>query len=244
MSSTRPRHRLRSLVVVIVFLACLGFVADRVAESLAEDRLAAVAEEEAARYDVRASNSSTEVGGFGFLPQLVKGEFSRITLTMPRPTISSIPAEDLTVAMTGIQVPRELLTGNTGVTVTVDSATVELRLSPDALTKLAARTDGSAGLDGLTLRIVNAKLQARVTTQGVEAVATVRPRAQNGRITLILDDTSTQLPAAVRDAVNSLLAKGIKIPDLPFGASLKQIAVDGQAVLLTATAADVELSAR
>jgi hypothetical protein len=43
--------------------------------------------------------------------------------------------------------------------------------------------------------------------------------------------------------MSSLLAKGIVVPDLPFGASLKQVAVDGQSVLLTSTAADVELPA-
>jgi hypothetical protein len=223
-----------------VVLACLGFIADRVAESLAEDRLAAIAENEAARYDVRASDSSAEVGGFGFLPQLVRGKFSRITLTMQRPTISSIPAQDLTVTMTGVHVPRELLTGDTGAAVRVDSADLRVRLSPDALTKLATRT---SGLDGLTLRIVSAKLQARVVTQGVEASATVRPQVQNGRVRLLVDDPPAAVPSTVRDALSSLLAKGIVVPDLPFGASLKQVAVDRQSVLLTATAADLQLRA-
>jgi hypothetical protein len=240
MGSTRPRRGLRLLAIAVVFLACLGFIADRVAESLAEDRLAAVAEDEAARYHVRASDSSVEVGGFGFLPQLARGEFSRITLTMQRPTVSSIPAQDLTVAMTGVHVPRELLTGNTGAAVRVDAADLRLRLSPDALTKLAART---SDLNGLTLRIVGANLQARVVVQGVQASATVHPQPQNGRIRLVVDDLPAAVPSTVRDAVNSLLAKGIVIPDLPFAASLKQVAVDGQSVLLTATAANVELPA-
>jgi hypothetical protein len=231
---------LRLLAIAVVILACLGFIADRVAESLAEDRLAVVAKDEAARYDVRAADSSVEVGGFGFLPQVARGEFSRITLTMQRPTISSIPAQDLTVTMTGVHVPRELLTGNTGAAVKVDSADLRLRLSPDALTKLAART---SNLNGLTLRIVGAKLQARVQVQGIEASATVRPQVQNGRISLVADDLPTAVPSTVRDAVNSLLAKGIVVPELPFAASLKQVAVDGQSVLLTATAADVDLSA-
>ncbi|MDX6237980.1 MAG: hypothetical protein QOG10_2795 [Kribbellaceae bacterium] len=240
MSSTRPRRGLRLLAIAVVILACLGFIADRVAESLAEDRLAVVAKDEAARYDVRAADSSVEVGGFGFLPQVARGEFSRITLTMQRPTISSIPAQDLTVTMTGVHVPRELLTGNTGAAVKVDSADLRLRVSPDALTKLAART---SNLNGLTLRIVGAKLQARVQVQGIEASATVRPQVQNGRISLVSDDLPTAVPSTVRDAANSLLAKGIVVPELPFAASLKQVAVDGQSVLLTATAADVDLSA-
>lgn len=240
MSSTRPRRGLRTLAIAIVLLACVGFVVDRVAESLAEDRLAAVAEQEAARYDVQAPDTSVEVGGFGFLPQLARGEFSQITLTMQRPTISSIPAEDLTVTMTGVQTPRELLTGDTHVTVLVDAADVQLRLSPEALTNLTAR---ASGMDELTLRIVGGKLQARVMVQGVEAVATVQPQAQRGRIRLVVDELPAEVPSAVRDAVNSLLAKGIVVPDLPFGASLKQVAADGQSVVLTATASDVELPA-
>ena len=240
MSSTRPRRGLRTLAIAIVLLACVGFVVDRVAESLAEDRLAAVAEQEAARYDVQAPDTSVEVGGFGFLPQLARGEFSQITLTMQRPTISSIPAEDLTVTMTGVQTPRELLTGDTDVTVLVDAADVQLRLSPEALTNLTAR---ASGMDELTLRIVGGKLQARVMVQGVEAVATVQPQAQRGRIRLVVDELPAEVPSAVRDAVNSLLAKGIVVPDLPFGASLKQVGADGQSVVITATASDVELPA-
>ena len=226
-------------MVAVVLLGCLGVIADRVAESLAEDRLAVVAEDEAARYDVRASDTSVEVGGFGFLPQLARGEFSRITLTMDRPTISSVPAQDLSVAMTGVQVPRDLLTGDTSAKVSVGSADLQVRMSPDALTKLAAR---ASDLSGLTLRIVRGKLQARVVVQGIEATAAVQPQAQNGRIRLVVDDLPATVPSTIRDAVTSLLADGIEVPDLPFGASLKQLAIEGQSVLLSATAVNFDLS--
>ena len=86
-----------------------------------------------------------EIGGVGFLPQLVSGEFSDITLKMQQPTISKVPAQDLTVEMTEIQVPRELLTGDTSAPVSAASADLRLRLSPDAMTKLAARTSGVDG---------------------------------------------------------------------------------------------------
>jgi hypothetical protein len=215
---------MRKVLVAIVLLVLLGVVADRVAESVAEDRLVEVAEEEAARYDVRSSGGSAEIGGFGFLPQLAGEDFSRVTLTMQRPTFQSVQAQDLTVAMTGIHVPRSLLTGDTTATVNVDAAELRLRLSPEALTTLGA-------LDAVSLRIVNGNLQARVA--GV--AATVRPEVRNGRLRLVLDD---QVPSAIR----SLLADGIKIPDLPFDASLKQAAVDGQFILLTAAATDIELS--
>jgi len=239
MASRRPRRRFRSLIVVLVVLVGLVVLADRVAESLAEDRLATMAADEAAQYDVQAAETSVEVGGFGFLPQVARGEFSRITLTMDQPTISKVPAEDLTVVMSSIQVPRELLTGDTSAPVNVGTADVHLRLAPAALTKIAR----ISGLDGLSLRIVGGKLQAQVEIQGVEASATIQPKAQNGRIKLTVGDLPEQVPAVVRNAINSTLSRGIEIPELPFGASLQQVAVDGQTILLTATASNVQLNA-
>ncbi|WP_380108608.1 DUF2993 domain-containing protein [Kribbella qitaiheensis] len=238
MGSRRPRRRFRSLIVVLVILVGLLVVADRLAESFAEGRLATMAADEAAQYDVQAADTSVEVGGFGFLPQVARGEFSQITLTMDQPTISKVSAEDLTVVMKSIQVPRELLTGDTSAPVNVGTADVHLRLSPAALTKVAR----TSGLDGLSLQIVGGKLQARVTVRGVEARATIQPQAQNGRIRLAVGDLPSTVPSVVRNAINNLLARGIEIPELPFGATLKEITVDGQSVLLTATASDIVLN--
>lgn len=229
---------LRRLLMFIVILGLLGFVADRIAEQVAENRLAKLAADEAGRYDVKASDTSAEIGGFGFLPQLARGDFSKLTLTMDRPTVSSVPAQDVTAVMTGIQVPRELLTGGTGAEVVVDSTDVRLRLSPQDLTRLASRT---SGLDDLTLRITGGRLQARVEVRGVDVAATVRPQVRGNRIRLLVDDLPDQ-PEVIRQAVNSLLAKGIEMPDLPFGATLKQVAVEGQSIMLTAVAADLRLS--
>ena len=238
MGSRRPRRRFRSLIVVLIVLVGLVVLADRVAESFAENRLATMAADEAAQYDVQAADTSVEVGGFGFLPQVARGEFSRITLTMDQPSISKVQAEDLTVEMNSIQVPRELLTGDTSAPVNVGTADVHLRLSPAALTKVAR----TSGLDGFSLQIVNGKLQARVTVRGVAARATIQPRAQNGRIRLAVGELPSEVPSVVRNAINSALARGIQIPELPFGASLKEIAVDGNAVLLTATASNIVLN--
>ncbi|MFC0627899.1 LmeA family phospholipid-binding protein [Kribbella deserti] len=235
MSSTRPRRRLRSLLITLVVLAGLAFAADRVAESIAEDRVAAIAQREAAQYDVQASDTSVEVAGLAFLPQLARGEFDRITLTMRDPVVSSVPAEDLTVVMTGIDVPREALTGGTSAAVRANAADLRLRVSPDAIAKLAARS----GLNGLTLRIADGELQARIAIRGFEAAATVQPQTENGRIKLVVDNDA---PAAVRKAVNSLLARGIPLPRLPFGTTLQRIGVDGQSVLLTATATNLDLA--
>jgi DUF2993 family protein len=239
MSSRRPRRWLRRFVVTVVILGCLGVAADRAAAWVAQNRLATMAEEQAAQYDVRAADTSVKIGGFGFLPQLAKQEFSSVTLNMQQPTFSSIPAEDLTVEMTGVHVPRALLTGQAGTAVTVDSTDMRLELSPAELAKLAAR---ATGVDDLTMRVVDGKLHARLTVSGIEADATIRPQVKNGRIVLAVDELPDGVPSAIRDGMTSLLAKGITLPELPFGASLKQVAVEGGSVVLTATAANLKFA--
>ena len=234
MGSRRPRRWLRRLVVTVVLLALLGVGVDRAAEWVAEDQLATTAQAEAAKYDVQSAGTSAKVEGFGFLPQLAREKLDGITLDMREPTYSSVQAEDLSVAMNGVHVPRALLTGSGG-TVRVDSANLTLRMSPAALSKVAS------GLDGLTLRIVEGRLEARIKVRGVDVVASVRPQVQNGRIGLVVGDTN--VPAALKEAVSSVLARGIKLPQMPFGASLKQVAVDGQSIVLTATASNLQLQA-
>lgn len=240
MSSTKPRRAFRTLIVILLVLAGLGVAADRIGESLAEDRLATAAAEEAAQYDVRAANTSVEIGGFGFLPQVARSEFDKVTLSMREPTVEKIAAEDLTVEMHNIHVPREMLTGNMSGTVTVEQADLKLRLSPAALTRLTAR---SSGINGLKLQIVDGQLVANLTVRGLQASAAVQPVARNGRIGLVADKVALDnVPAPLRDTVRTVLARGITVPRLPFKAQLRQIAVEGQSIVLTATAANLELA--
>ncbi|MFI7065995.1 DUF2993 domain-containing protein [Kribbella sp. NPDC050124] len=214
--------------------------ADRAAAWVAEDRLATMAADEAAKYDVQAADTSVRIGGFGFLPQVAREEFKSVTLTMQQPTFSDVPAEDLTVTMTGVHVPRALVTGGSGAAVTIDSTDMKLRLSPAELTKLAAR---ATGVDDLTLRVVDEKLHAQLAVRGVDVDATLVPKVEKGRIVLAVDQLSDAVPSALRTVVSRLLARGITLPELPFGASLKQVAVEGSSVVLVATADDMKFAA-
>jgi hypothetical protein len=159
-------------------------------------------------------------------------------MTMKQPKISSIPVDDLTVAMAGIHVPREVLTGGGGGTITADTANMRVRMSPESLSRLAART---SGLEGLTLHVVDGKLQARVLIQDIQAIATVQPQVVDGRIRLTVNDLGAGVPVTVKDALNTMLSGGFEVPELPFGAKLRQISVQGDTIILVAGANDVEL---
>ncbi|NIK56814.1 DUF2993 domain-containing protein [Kribbella shirazensis] len=238
--SSRGRGRgLRRLIVTLVVLAVLAVVVDRAAAYVAENQLASMAEKEAAQYDVRASSTSVKIGGFGFLPQLVNENFSKVTLTMDDPTFSGIPGEDLKVDLRDVHVPRSLLTQQSGA-VSIATTDLRLQLSPRELGRLAAK---STGLEGLSLAIVDGALRAKVSVRGIDIDVPITPRVMEGRVVLALGELSSSIPSYVRNAVKSQLARGITVPELPFGAQLTGISVVDNSVALTAAVKDLKFDA-
>lgn len=238
MSSRKPRRWVRRLVVTLIVLGVLLVAADRAAAWAAENRLASMAEQQAARYDLTAQDTSVTIGGFGFLPQVAKEEFSSVTMTMTKPTFSEVPGENLEVKMTGVHVPRAVITGGDAA-VTVDTTDIRLALSPAEVAKLAAR---GTGLGGLKMEAVDGKLRAKLSVGEFAVDVAVTPTAKNGRVSLAVDDISGNVPAAARDLLKSRLARGISLPKLPYDATLKEVAVEGGNVVLIATAADLKLT--
>lgn len=82
----RPRRRGRKLligfVVLLLVLAGLVVIADRVAASVAERTIADEVRQQVARQHAQSSPPEVEVGGFPFLTQVVDGRYERITIRM------------------------------------------------------------------------------------------------------------------------------------------------------------------
>ncbi|MEU8223561.1 DUF2993 domain-containing protein [Kribbella sp. NPDC048915] len=239
MGSRRAGRGFRRLVVTLLVLAVLAVVVDRAAAYVAENQLASMAAREAEQYDVRAADTSVQIGGFGFLPQLVKENFSKVTLTMEQPTFSGVPGEDLKVELQSVHVPRSLLTQRSGA-VTIGATDMRLQLSPKELARLAAKT---TGLDNLSLVVVDGRLRARTSVRGIEIDVPILPQVQQGRIMLALGELSGRIPSAVRDVLRSQLSRGISLPELPFGAQLTGISVVDNSVVVTAAAKDLKFGA-
>jgi hypothetical protein len=239
MSSRRPGRWFRRLVVTLVVLAVLAIVVDRAAAYVAENQLASMAEQEAKQYDVRSAGTSVKIGGFGFLPQLVKEDFSKVTLTMEKPTFSGVPGEDLKVELQDVHVPRSLLTQQSGA-VTVAATDLRLQLSPRELARLAVK---STGLEGLSFVVVDGKLHAKASIRGIAFDVPILPQVQQGKVMLGLGELSDSIPSYVREAVQSQLAQGVTLPELPFGAQLTGISVVDNSVVLTAAVKDLKFTA-
>ncbi|MGW7682002.1 LmeA family phospholipid-binding protein [Kribbella sp. NPDC054772] len=239
MSSNGPGRWIRRLVVTLVLLAVLAVVVDRIALTVAQNQLATRADTQARKYDVHSSDTSVKINGFGFLPQLYNEKFSSVTMTMLKPKFSGVPAESLKVDMHDVHVPRSLVLNQKG-TVTVDTTDLQLKLSPRELGRLAVK---STGLEGLQMPVVDGKVHAQATVQGVKIDVPVLPQIQNGKIAVDVSQLSTTLPSVLRNALKNQLAQGITIPPLPFGAQLSGVSVVGGAVVLTATASGLNFNA-
>ncbi|TDW15796.1 LmeA family phospholipid-binding protein [Kribbella kalugense] len=238
MSSNRPGRWFRRLIVTLVVLAVLAIAVDRIAAVVAQNQLASMATKEAAKYDVRSADTSVKIGGFGFFPQLFKEDFSKVTLTMEKPTLTKIPGENLTVDMHSVHVPRSLLTQQSGA-VTIDTTNLRLQFAPRELGRLAvAATD----LQGLSLVVVDGKLHAKLTLGGSSADVPITPKISNGRMALAVDQLPDGIPAVLRTALQNRLADGIEIPKLPFGAQVTGVSIEDNSVVLTAAVQDLKFN--
>ncbi|MEV6893805.1 DUF2993 domain-containing protein [Kribbella sp. NPDC051137] len=227
MSPSRQGRGLRRLVVTLVVLVVLLVAVDRIAAVVAQNQLASMAQKEAAKYQVRSADTSVKIGGFGFLPQLIKQDFSKVTLTMGKPAFAKVPGEKLTVDMKNVHVPRSLLFGQSG-TVTVGTTDMQVKLSPRELGRLAVRT---TNIQGLSTEVVGGKLHLKYAANGINLDVPVSPQLQDGKIALVLADQSGSIPGALK----SQLAGGIELPKLPYDAQLTQVSIQDNAVVLDAT---------
>ncbi|GAA0610011.1 hypothetical protein GCM10009534_50980 [Kribbella sandramycini] len=227
------------MLVTLIVLGVILVAADRAAAWAAEKQLAKMAVTQAARYDLTAESTSVDIGGFGFLPQVVREDFSSVTLNMIKPTFSEVPAEDLQVTMKGVHVPRAVIQQQSGAAVTVETTDIRLQLAPPEIAKLAAR---ATGLDGLTMRVVDGKLMAKLSLQGVSVDTEVTPTARNGRVSLAVGELAGNVPSVVREVLEARLKRGIALPKLPYDATLKEVAVEGSSVVLIASAANLSMT--
>ncbi|GAA3148904.1 hypothetical protein JOF29_001113 [Kribbella aluminosa] len=236
MSPSRQGRGLRRLVVTLVVLAVVLVAVDRIAAVVAQNQLASMAQKEAAKYQVRSADTSVKIGGFGFLPQLIKQDFSKVTLTMGKPAFAKVPGEKLTVDMKNVHVPRSLLFGQSG-TVTVGTTDMQVRLSPRELGRLAVKT--TPELAGLSMVAEGGKLHAKLASNGINIDVPVEPQIQNGKISLTLGQLSSSIPSAIANGLKNQLANGIQLPQLPYNAQLTQVSIQDNAVVLSATVKDL-----
>ncbi|WBB78985.1 DUF2993 domain-containing protein [Micromonospora sp. WMMD882] len=250
----RPRRRGRKvlvgLLVLLLVLAGLLVLADRIATGVAERAIADQVSQELNRQDASASPPSVDIGGFPFLTQVAAGRYERITIGL----------SDVTGTVDGNSVTLPTLDVDArDVTASLDT----IRSGQGDVT--AARVDGTgtisyaslaAYLDrpGLTLAERDGKLAVtapvdifgqQLTVSGVAEITV----DEQGKVSLGFSDLDAEglpnLPAA-RALLNNY-AQGISIdvplPELPFQMTVRGVTPLPEGLQVSADARDVPINA-
>lgn len=245
----RGRKPLISLIVLLLVLAGLLVVADRVAAGVAERAIAKQVEQQVAKQNAQSAKPDVTVGGFPFLTQVLAGNYERISIVL-KDVQGSVQGGAVSVPQLDVDahnVKASLNTLRTGqgdvVAETVDGRGT---ITYDSLAKLLDRP-------GLTLGERNGKLtvNAPVDVLGVKltVTGTADVTVAGNKVALRFNELNAEglpnLPLA--KAVLSNYAKGISIdvplPKLPFQLNVRKVEPRPEGLTVTADAKNVPINA-
>ena len=213
---------LRRRLLVVLGVVLLALVVDAGARAGAErsaaGRIQATAALEA-RPDVR-------IRGLTFLPQLLRGRYSRVGISLDDFTQEGLRLSRVHVDLVDVTVPVDELVSGTANRVLVDRTAGQARISYEDLNRFLQQ-DGqpftvSAGAAG------GAHVQGTVTVAG-------NPVQVGGDVTLAVEDGKIQvrprLGALLEDvAPDEPLTITLSLPDLPYGQRLSDVGVSPEGI--------------
>ncbi|WP_433551723.1 LmeA family phospholipid-binding protein [Micromonospora zamorensis] len=249
----RPRRRGRKLLiglfVLLLVVAGLLVVADRVAVGVAERMIADRVRQEITKQGAQSAEPGVEVAGTPFLTQVLDGRYQRITINL-RDVQAPVEGDVVRLSVLDVDarnVRASLDTLRTGQgDIVADTVNGTGTISYDSLAALLNRP-------GLTLGEQNGKLAVtapvdilgrKLTVSGTADVTV----ADNGAVALRFNDLDAaglpNLPLA-RVLLNNY-AKGISIdvplPDLPFQLAVREVRPLPEGLAVTADAKNVPIN--
>ena len=253
----RGRRSLVVLVVLLVVLAGLFVVADRVAANVAESRISDQAATEMRNRGITsAQEPDVSVGGFPFLTQVLAGTYQKVTISVDQPQSGRVKLQHLTIEANQVHAPLNTLTSGQG-QVTADTVTGTAKLGWDVVQSLIDQTPlrQIPGLDASQLKVAvdNNKLtmSAPVSFAGLKLtlVAAGTLTVANGEVRVQIEDLRTESGGATssvsKDFINRFRdAFNVKIdvPQMPYKLVINKVQTTSEGITVTATAANVVLA--
>lgn len=237
---------LRRLLITLVILVALVALGDRVANALAERRIATevanTAAENGAYSDQRPD---VTIHGWPFLTQAWSGEFEQIDITLQDVGSNGLVFPSLELVAHEVDADwRELSNGGDAVARTLDVSgsvsvdSIEALLAEETGFDLEINEDGTASLTGSQeLMGVNVDLQASGQIEMGDGTLRFTPDA--------IESLTQDLPAQAQPLVEAALdefASSVELPELPYGIQLREITFDGDVVTVSGDAEDVVLT--
>lgn len=228
---------MRTLLVVVLLLAGLGVLADRIAVNVAESRIAS----ELADRGGLVGTPDVDISGFPFLTQAIGGRYRDVRMSLDEGQLAEAPGTRADVSLRGVRVPlSDVLSGSVS-EVPVDRIDGTATLSYELLageiggnTTLAPEGDGlritrTVELLGYTLPVTAA---GTITLDGDELVIDVEQAAGAG----------VEVPGFLVRQVSDLLDLRYEV-SLPFGLQLTGVAPGPDGVEVRVEATDAVLVA-
>ncbi len=241
-------RRTRWLVAVLVVVALLFVVADRVA--------AAVASTQAVKQVVKRSEGLTgkpdvSFGGFPFLTQVLSGKYTDIKVGIDGLTPPGGPhIQHVSAHLKGAHIPLSKALHNNVTRIPVDHVAASVTLGYADLNSFLKNQPGQITLSPGSDGAVN--VSAHVNEEGIQAdvSGSAKLQADGGELTVIPNDLHVSGAGGLGDLLDSLGGLAglfppipVPLPDLPFNLRIESVHSDSNGIDLAATADHVVLDA-
>ncbi|WP_040338643.1 DUF2993 domain-containing protein [Candidatus Blastococcus massiliensis] len=230
---------MRALLVVVLLLAGLAVLADRVAVGVAEDRIAS----ELADRGGLVGTPEVDIAGFPFLTQAVGGRYQDVRLSLDTGQLAESPGTRADVTLRGVHLPLSDAVSGSVTEVPVDRIDGTATLSYDLLAGEIG-SDATLAPEGDGLRV----------TRTVELLGYTLPVSAAGTVTLdggdlVIDveqatGAGVEIPRFLVRQVSDLLDLRYEVPELPFGLQLTGVVPGQDGVDLRVEATDTVLTAQ
>ncbi|MBF6138354.1 DUF2993 domain-containing protein [Nocardia otitidiscaviarum] len=228
---------MRALLTLIIVLAIVLIVGDRIAVTLAQNEIGrAIADE----YEL-PQRPRVEIGGFPFLTQAVDGRYREIDIEVGDWQEQDIRVRDLDVTLTDVDAPlRDLLENRTSNLVAA-TATATALVPYDIVREYAP-----SGVETISHSPEGLRVTGTFSVEGIPVpatlIVTVEPTADGIEVTPVSVQPATGGPTIPLALLRNSLAFTVPLQRLPLGAQLTDIQPSADGLQVTAVAHDVRFS--
>lgn len=231
---------MRRLTVVLLVLAVLVAVADRVGAAVAGRAVAAELQSAAAL----SARPEAEVRGIPFLTQALAGRYEDVRIKARDVPAGEIRVRELTAELSGVRAPLGDAVSGSLTEVAVDRVDARALLAYDALSRRSGDRQLTLSAEGDRLR-VRGSVRVAGQTFAAEAVSQL---TLDGEVLVIKAEQvrvgDARVDRAIERALQGRLDLRVPVSGLPYGLKVTDVVVDPEGIRLTAAARDTVLRAR
>ena len=230
---------MRKLLIVLVLLAAVAVIGDRVAEHVAEDQVATVVQEK----EGLPAKPSVDFAGFPFLTQVMSNDISKVTMTLPQ---AKAPAGDSgRIRVEDVQVSfAHVSTSDNFHRATAQRMTGSARIPYDSISRLGPFTASYGGQNDQGVGVVTLTPdQSLGLPSGLSYDVGVETDSHG--FSFLGAGGSTQItgvPPALEPVLSTLLTAPHQLYGLPTTFTIKSLHVTQDGIDLTLAGRNVELT--